>query len=107
MFEVMARVSKIFTNSLKKLLVNLFIVEFILSAIKVAGLVGFIILGVIIDCGGVGPQGYLGAKYWRTYISLYSNVSRPLRFITLLDHSTMSSWHWMFSDGPPFPTERA
>jgi amino acid permease len=68
-FEVMARVSNIFTNFSKKLLVNLFIVEFILSAIKVAGLVGFIILGVIIDCGGVGPQGYLGAKYWRTYIS--------------------------------------
>ncbi|KAE9371966.1 amino-acid permease inda1 [Stipitochalara longipes BDJ] len=39
-------------------------VEFILSAIKVAGLIGFIILGVIIDCGGVGSQGYLGAKYW-------------------------------------------
>jgi amino acid permease len=66
-FEVMAKVSSIPPISLK-LIVNLFIVEFILSAIKVAGLVGFIILGVIIDCGGVGPQGYLGAKYWRTYI---------------------------------------
>lgn len=32
--------------------------------IKVIGLIGFIILGIIIDCGGTGPQGYLGAKYW-------------------------------------------
>jgi amino acid transporter len=39
-------------------------VEFVLSLIKVTGLVGFIILGVIIDCGGVGSQGYIGAKYW-------------------------------------------
>jgi amino acid transporter len=39
-------------------------VEFILSIIKSAGCVGFIILGVIIDCGGTGQQGYIGAKYW-------------------------------------------
>lgn len=39
-------------------------VEFFLSIIKVAGCIGFIILGVIIDCGGTGPQGYIGAKYW-------------------------------------------
>jgi amino acid transporter len=39
-------------------------VEFILSTIKIMGCVGFIILAIIIDCGGVGPQGYLGAKYW-------------------------------------------
>lgn len=25
---------------------------------------GFIILGIIIDCGGVGDRGYIGAKYW-------------------------------------------
>lgn len=39
-------------------------VEFILGIIKVAGCVGFIILGIIIDCGGTGSQGYIGAKYW-------------------------------------------
>ncbi|RDW88366.1 putative general amino acid permease GAP1 [Coleophoma cylindrospora] len=39
-------------------------VEFILSIIKILGVVGFIILGIIIDCGGTGPQGYIGAKYW-------------------------------------------
>jgi amino acid transporter len=39
-------------------------VEFALSIIKCAGCIGFIILGVVIDCGGTGPQGYIGAKYW-------------------------------------------
>lgn len=39
-------------------------VEFILSTIKIMGCAGFIILAIIIDCGGVGNQGYLGAKYW-------------------------------------------
>ena len=29
------------------------------------GCIGFIILGIIIDCGGTGPQGYIGAKYWQ------------------------------------------
>jgi amino acid permease len=28
------------------------------------GCAGFIILAIVIDCGGVGSQGYLGAKYW-------------------------------------------
>ncbi|KAH8814836.1 amino-acid permease inda1 [Xylogone sp. PMI_703] len=39
-------------------------VEFILSIIKVLGVIGFIILGIVIDCGGTGNQGYIGAKYW-------------------------------------------
>lgn len=39
-------------------------VEFILSIIKVLGVIGFIILGIVIDCGGTGSQGYIGAKYW-------------------------------------------
>ncbi|KAK1999844.1 amino acid permease [Colletotrichum falcatum] len=39
-------------------------VEFILSIIKIAACTGFIILGIIINCGGVGDKGYLGAKYW-------------------------------------------
>jgi amino acid transporter len=30
------------------------------------GCIGFIILAVVIDCGGTGSQGYLGAKYWHT-----------------------------------------
>ncbi|KAI5459857.1 amino acid permease/ SLC12A domain-containing protein [Mariannaea sp. PMI_226] len=39
-------------------------VEFVLSIIKITACVGFIILGIIINCGGVGDQGYLGAHTW-------------------------------------------
>ncbi|KAH7159912.1 amino acid permease/ SLC12A domain-containing protein [Dactylonectria estremocensis] len=39
-------------------------VEFVLSLIKIMACLGFIILGIIINCGGVGDQGYLGVKYW-------------------------------------------
>ncbi|KAF3391693.1 hypothetical protein F1880_007402 [Penicillium rolfsii] len=39
-------------------------VEFILSMIKIAACLGFIILGIVINTGGTGPQGYIGAKYW-------------------------------------------
>lgn len=39
-------------------------VEFILSLIKIAACIGFIILGIVINCGGVGDRGYIGAKYW-------------------------------------------
>ncbi|KAJ3466388.1 hypothetical protein MRS44_007046 [Fusarium solani] len=39
-------------------------VEFVLSIIKICACLGFIILGIIINCGGVGDQGYLGTKYW-------------------------------------------
>ncbi|CDO55185.1 hypothetical protein DV113_000861 [Geotrichum candidum] len=38
--------------------------EFVFSIIKVIAVVGFIILGIVLVCGG-GPQGgYIGAKYW-------------------------------------------
>ncbi|KAI0887507.1 amino acid permease/ SLC12A domain-containing protein [Annulohypoxylon maeteangense] len=39
-------------------------VEFILSMIKIAACTGFIILGIVINCGGVGNRGYIGGKYW-------------------------------------------
>lgn len=41
-------------------------VEFVLSIIKICACIGFIILGIIIDCGGVptDTRGYIGAKYW-------------------------------------------
>ncbi|KAK3702351.1 histidine permease [Vermiconidia calcicola] len=39
--------------------------EFVFSIIKVVAVIGYIILGVIINCGG-GPGGsYIGGKYWR------------------------------------------
>jgi len=40
-------------------------VEFVLSIIKVTALIGFIILGIVIDCGGAPKGGYIGTKYWR------------------------------------------
>lgn len=38
--------------------------EFVFSIIKVLAVLGFILLGIIINTGGVGEQGYVGAKYW-------------------------------------------
>ncbi|KAJ5692715.1 hypothetical protein N7462_002138 [Penicillium macrosclerotiorum] len=39
--------------------------EFVLSIIKIIAVIGFIILGIILNCGG-GPQGeYIGGKYWQ------------------------------------------
>lgn len=40
--------------------------EFVFAIIKVVAVIGFIILGVILVCGG-GPQGgYLGGTYWHS-----------------------------------------
>ncbi|KAJ5606478.1 amino-acid permease [Penicillium lagena] len=39
-------------------------VEFALGMIKVTALIGFIILGIVIDCGGAPVGGYIGAHYW-------------------------------------------
>ena len=41
-------------------------VEFVLSMIKILACTGFIILGIIINCGGVptDDRGYIGARYW-------------------------------------------
>ncbi|KAF2741318.1 AAT family amino acid transporter [Polyplosphaeria fusca] len=38
--------------------------EFVFSIIKIVAVIGFIILGIIIDTGGVPGQSYLGAAYW-------------------------------------------
>ncbi|KAF3992913.1 hypothetical protein FT663_00823 [Candidozyma haemuli var. vulneris] len=38
--------------------------EFIFSAIKVIAVIGFIILGIVIICGGGPEGGYIGGKYW-------------------------------------------
>ncbi|KAJ6013353.1 Amino acid transporter [Penicillium herquei] len=39
-------------------------VEFVLGVIKVVAVIGFIILGIVIDCGGAPKGGYIGAHYW-------------------------------------------
>ncbi|EEQ36639.1 General amino-acid permease GAP2 [Clavispora lusitaniae] len=38
--------------------------EFVFSAIKVTAVVGFIILGIVLVCGGGPKGGYIGGKYW-------------------------------------------
>lgn len=39
--------------------------EFIFSLIKVIAVVGFIILGIVLICGGGPRGGFIGGKYWR------------------------------------------
>lgn len=41
-------------------------VEFVLSVMKIIACIGFMILGIIINCGGVptDDRGYIGARYW-------------------------------------------
>lgn len=38
--------------------------EFVFSLIKVLAVIGFIILGIVLVCGGGPKGGYIGAKYW-------------------------------------------
>ena len=38
--------------------------EFVFSAIKVLAVVGFIILGIVLTCGGGPNHEYLGGRYW-------------------------------------------
>jgi len=50
-------------------------VEFVLSVIKITAVLGFIILGIIINCGGVksDPRGYIGARYWHDPYQAFRN----------------------------------
>jgi amino acid transporter len=50
-------------------------VEFVLSFIKILACTGFIILGIIINCGGVptDPRGYIGAEYWHAPYAAFKN----------------------------------
>lgn len=50
-------------------------VEFVLSSMKVIACTGFIILGIIINCGGVptDDRGYIGAEYWHSPYTAFLN----------------------------------
>ncbi|KAK5063028.1 hypothetical protein LTR84_005104 [Exophiala bonariae] len=50
-------------------------VEFVLSLMKVIACIGFMILGIIINCGGVptDDRGYIGARYWHTPYEAFLN----------------------------------
>jgi amino acid transporter len=40
--------------------------EFVFSIIKIIAVIGFIILGIVINCGGGPEGGYIGGRYWQT-----------------------------------------
>ncbi|KAF2815904.1 putative general amino-acid permease GAP1 [Mytilinidion resinicola] len=50
-------------------------VEFLLSTIKVVACAGFIIFGIIVNCGGVPTdnRGYIGARYWHSPEQAFRN----------------------------------
>lgn len=50
-------------------------VEFVLSVIKITACIGFIIFGIIVNCGGVptDDRGYIGVKYWQAPESAFRN----------------------------------
>jgi yeast amino acid transporter len=40
--------------------------EFAFAIVKVTAVIGFIILGIILNCGGGPEGGYIGGRYWQT-----------------------------------------
>jgi amino acid transporter len=50
-------------------------VEFVLSMIKIAACSGFIIFGIVVNCGGVSTdsRGYIGARYWHSPEEAFRN----------------------------------
>ena len=40
--------------------------EFVFAIIKVVAIIGYIILGIILNCGGGPNGGYIGGKYWHS-----------------------------------------
>ncbi|KAL0939330.1 amino acid permease [Colletotrichum truncatum] len=39
--------------------------EFLFSIIKVIAVIGFILLGIVLNCGGTPTTGYIGGRYWQ------------------------------------------
>ncbi|SCU99811.1 LAMI_0G01002g1_1 [Lachancea mirantina] len=53
--------------------------EFIFNLCKVLMIAGFVILAIIINCGGAGNDGYIGGKYWHTP-GAFSGTNAASRF---------------------------
>jgi yeast amino acid transporter len=56
--------------------------EFVFAIIKVIAVIGFIILGIILNCGGGPNGGYIGGRYWQSNSVQpdypgYNTVPRP------------------------------
>ena len=70
--------------------------EFWFAIIKVITIIGLIILGIVIDCGG-GPNGeYIGGRYWRDpgmlvqYAGIEGTTGRFLGFFSVLIQASFS-----------------
>ncbi len=63
-------------------------VEFVLSMIKVVACTGFIIFGIVVDCGGVksDPRGYIGAHYWHDPGAFQNGFKGFCRYAALKIH---------------------
>ncbi|KAF1952959.1 amino acid transporter-like protein [Byssothecium circinans] len=50
-------------------------VEFVLALIKIIACTGFILFGIIVDCGGVPTdnRGYIGVRYWNAPYAPFKN----------------------------------
>jgi len=63
--------------------------EFVFSIIKVTAVIGFIILGIVIDAGG-GPNGHTyGTEYWHNPGSFNNVPSLLLRLSLLLERNSL------------------
>ncbi|SCW00201.1 LAFE_0B11672g1_1 [Lachancea fermentati] len=49
--------------------------EFVFSFIKVITIIGFIILGIVLVCGGGPVGGYIGGKYWHDPGAFYGHTA--------------------------------
>ncbi|KAL8999937.1 MAG: hypothetical protein Q9169_001343 [Polycauliona sp. 2 TL-2023] len=56
-------------------------VEFVLGIVKIIAVIGFIFLGIIINCGGVPSdnRGYIGSRYWHKATSIDSTGTEQTR----------------------------
>lgn len=54
--------------------------EFVFSLIKVITVIGFIILGIILNCGGGPVGGYIGGKYWHAPYGAFVGSTSGARF---------------------------
>lgn len=54
--------------------------EFIFSIIKVITVIGFIILGIVLNCGGGPVGGYIGGKYWHAPYGAFVGSTAGARF---------------------------
>lgn len=57
---------------------------------KIVACIGFMILGIIIDCGGVPTdnRGYIGAAYWYEFV--YTRPTRSTNLVLGILHIVLS-----------------